>query len=116
MSKIFYATEYVDNKPVAVHRFSAVEQGRALSDYRALISLGAFVKRQQDQCLKDEKVRRFHVEGEQDLSHRSLTRLNFSDINFKCFEHKDLWAFYKSIGYDYQAKQLKEKSDDQQTV
>ncbi|QYW03035.1 hypothetical protein pEaSNUABM14_00075 [Erwinia phage pEa_SNUABM_14] len=122
MSKIFYATEYIDNKPVAVHRFPAVEQGRALSDYRSLISLGAFDKRQTEQCLKDCMVRRFYVknkrdyEADKEILQKSSARLNLPEVGLSTVEHKDVWAFYKAVGYDYRTKTLGVKADDKQPV
>ena len=107
-----YAVEYANNIPTRIHVFKA-EADTQQSDYRALVSMGAFDRRMGLICARDLTAKRFWLkrkfEWEQLVeSDRRMMRLRHSPIwiNLPKQIHEDLWSFYRAVGWDYKQKKF----------
>lgn len=113
-----YLIEYVNNVPTRIHVFKP-EADPQQSDYRALVSLGAFDKRMGLICARNLWAKRFWLKRKFEWdqlveSDRRMMRLRHSPIwvNLPKQIHDDLWTFYRAIGWDYKQK----KFIDQQNI
>ncbi|QZE55932.1 hypothetical protein pEaSNUABM52_00074 [Erwinia phage pEp_SNUABM_52] len=107
-----YAVEYVNNVPTRVHVFLP-EKDPQQSDYRALVSMGAFDKRMCQICGKNLMARRFWLKRKHEWdqlvdSDKRMMRLRHSPIyvNLPKRMHDDLWSFYRAVGWDYKSKRF----------
>lgn len=113
-----YAIEYANNVPTRIHVFKP-EADPQQSDYRALVSLGAFDKRMGLICARNLWAKRFWLKRKFEWdqlveSDRRMMRLRHSPIwvNLPKQIHDDLWTFYRAVGWDYKQK----KFIDQQNI
>lgn len=113
-----YAIEYANNVPTRIHVFK-LEADPQQSDYRALVSLGAFDKRMGLICARNLWAKRFWLKRKFEWdqlveSDRRMLRLRHSPIwvNLPKQIHEDLWSFYRAVGWDYKQK----KFIDQQNI
>lgn len=113
-----YAIEYANNVPTRIHVFKP-EADPQQSDYRALVSLGAFDKRMGLICARNLWAKRFWLKRKFEWdqlveSDRRMLRLRHSPIwvNLPKQIHEDLWSFYRAVGWDYKQK----KFIDQQNI
>ena len=103
------AIERKNNKPVAYHNFPTVAADR--NGYRAAVSFNAFNEAMKDVCVSDRNARRFSTYTPDDLPalesmEQSMRELGMSMDKLPQYNHKDIWAFYKAIGYDYKKKRF----------
>lgn len=103
------AVEYVNNRPVADHHFPIAAAGD--NNYRAIGSYNAFDKQQTRICKRDCMERRFWPLREHELCtlermDDALRKIGQEPVVLPQHHHKDIWAFYEAIGYDYKKKRF----------
>lgn len=110
-----YAIEYANNIPTRIHVFKP-EADPQQSDYRALVSMGAFDKRMGLICARNLAAKRFWLKRKFEWdqlveSDRRMMRLRHSPIwiNLPKQIHEDLWTFYRAVGWDYKQKKFVDK-------
>jgi len=103
------AIEYIDNRPVADHHFPIAAEGD--NSYRAILSYNAFDKHHAAICLRNCMERRFWPlcgHGIDMIRHMDeyASKMGHPPEPRPQHHHKDIWAFYKAIGYDYKKKRF----------